>query len=322
MPDFNAEALTDVVKQKRAEVVKRVVERNMKGERLDLPNNISDIANLTEKQYNSFGWVRANDVLSADAYKNFTTEFAKALNSKEYASYKSSDGEYMIAVGERYGELEGVKNYIVYAKGTIEMPEITRILYIDSNNKTELSKVRKELYASERQTIRATSGGLFTLYTPANYGYKSYQQRISNQKARDNNQLGTQRRRGSYPTKKITGTRDIEGELVQTTYLDGSTALHLYGNVNLAYKVAVKRKDKTKVQKMLDEAADKLMPDSLLREGKAINKGEEAEGTLIKMYHGSGAKDFYTFEIHDGALGKGVIPSRHTVKTWNSALSD
>ena len=69
-------------------------------------------------------------------------------------------------------------------------------------------------------------------------------------------------------------------------------------------------------QRMVNEAADKAMPNSILREGDAINKGEEAEGTLIKMFHGSGAKGFYTFTPQDGALGKGV----YVTSNWDEAV--
>ncbi len=82
------------------------------------------------------------------------------------------------------------------------------------------------------------------------------------------------------------------------------------------YMSAVNRGDMVTAQRMVDEAADRMMSDSILREGKAINKGEEADGTLIKMYHGSGAKGFYKFESNDGALGKGV----YVTSNWDEAV--
>ena len=75
------------------------------------------------------------------------------------------------------------------------------------------------------------------------------------------------------------------------------------------YIDAVNRGDMTTAQRMVDEAASKAMPDTILREGKAVNKGEDPEGTLVKMYHGSGSKGFHSFKMNDGALGKGVYLS-------------
>ena len=82
------------------------------------------------------------------------------------------------------------------------------------------------------------------------------------------------------------------------------------------YLDAVNRGDNATAQRMVDEAADRAMPNSLLREGKAVSKGEEADGTLIKMFHGSGANGFYTFEPQDGALGKGV----YLTSNWDEAV--
>jgi hypothetical protein len=54
--------------------------------------NPKSVDNLTEEQYNNFGWVRANDVLNS--------------------------GEYMIAVSDIGDTLNyGIDNIIVYAKG-------------------------------------------------------------------------------------------------------------------------------------------------------------------------------------------------------------
>ena len=57
---------------------------------------------------------------------------------------------------------------------------------------------------------------------------------------------------------------------------------------------------------MSRKAADALMGDSLLREGRAVTLGEVEEGELIPMYHGSGAADFERFNLKGGMLGEGA----------------
>ena len=89
-----------------------------------------------------------------------------------------------------------------------------------------------------------------------------------------------------------------------------------YRESDETYLTAAEAGDTETAQRMVDEAADKAMPGSILREGAAINKGEEEEGTLIKMYHGSGANDFNTFEPKDGMLGKGV----YLTSNWDEAV--
>lgn len=74
------------------------------------------------------------------------------------------------------------------------------------------------------------------------------------------------------------------------------------------YMKAVESGDMETAQRMVDEAAEKAMPNSILREGGELDifTGDTEEGKLVKMYHGSGAKDFYEFKLNDGALGKGA----------------
>ena len=150
----------------------------------------SRVDKYTLKEYNSFGWARANEVLATDEYYNFTTEFSKAKTSKEYDAYKSDLDEYMISVGAMHGDKEGVKNKIVFAKGTMAYPKITRIIEIDADNETDLTKIRSELYGAERQGIRSQNSGIFKVYSSTDYGYQSYQQRSGNGETKDNLQLG------------------------------------------------------------------------------------------------------------------------------------
>lgn len=164
-----------------------------------------DIDNLTEEQYNNFGWVRANDILTADEYKNFTTEFAKAKTSEEYAAYKTPRGEYMIAVGKMHGAKEGVKNRIVFAKGDIESPQITRVIKIKSYKETKLDDKRRELYAFGRRGIQPTTGGILTVYTRANVRNYVQYRGSSGSNVGHNNQLGANRGAGSSGTQKAQG---------------------------------------------------------------------------------------------------------------------
>ena len=178
----------------------------------------SRVDKYTLKEYNSFGWVRDNNMLTSNEYKNFTTEISKAVTSKAYSTDKTDLGEYMIPVGKMYGVNEGVKNKIVFAKGTIADPEITRIIEIDADNETDLTKIRSELYGAERQGIRSQNSGIFKVYSTTDYGYQSYQQRSGNGETKDNLQLGADRRTGSGATPKVKEYLfDDEGNIVSKT---------------------------------------------------------------------------------------------------------
>ena len=54
------------------------------------------------------------------------------------------------------------------------------------------------------------------------------------------------------------------------------------------------------------EKADKAMPNSILREGQAVNNGENEEGRLVEMFHGSGVPNFTEFRMQGGMLGEGA----------------
>ena len=79
----------------------------------------------TEEQYNNFGWVREEGVLSAGQMKDFERKFASAKTGQGWFP-KAQSGEYMIAVSDIYGEAEGVENTIVYASGEMEAPKISK----------------------------------------------------------------------------------------------------------------------------------------------------------------------------------------------------
>ncbi len=83
------------------------------------------IDSYTRKQYNDFGWVNVNDILTGKELKKLYTQFAEA-KAKKYIYPKSANSEYMIAVGDKYA----VSDKLVYIKGTIQHPVVTQVLAI------------------------------------------------------------------------------------------------------------------------------------------------------------------------------------------------
>ena len=52
---------------------------------------------MSPKDYRNYGWERDNDVISAGHWANFTTNFANALNNKNFDKI-TQDEEYMIEI--------------------------------------------------------------------------------------------------------------------------------------------------------------------------------------------------------------------------------
>ncbi len=155
----------------------------------------SRVDKYTLKEYNSFGWARANDVLSAFENEKLRSMFADAKTNRSKLPI-SKAGEYMIAIGE------DVDNKIVYMQGEIDNPIITRVLTIDENDETRLDELRRETYAYERGSVQRKAGGVFHVHTSNDVGYTEYEQRVSLQGERYNNQLGADRGTGSGAAQK------------------------------------------------------------------------------------------------------------------------
>lgn len=103
----------------------------------------------------------------------------------------------MIETGEQFD------NKIVYITGSIDKPIITRILKIDVSDETKLSEIRRETYALERRGIQRKTGGIFHTHTATSFGGSEYEQGISIQGQRYNNQLGTERGRSGKTTRGV-----------------------------------------------------------------------------------------------------------------------
>ncbi len=147
----------------------------------------------SEKQYNDFGWARANEILNEGQNKDFTTKFAEAVNGSR-AFQKSKSGEFMIPVSDVYDSVfNGVNNTIVFAKGKIDEPVITRVLQIDEFEETTLDKIRRRVYEVERRGIQQKAGGVFRRYNAIDFEYGLYKQRNKQTSDRHNDRLGINR---------------------------------------------------------------------------------------------------------------------------------
>ena len=124
------------------------VKRN--GQKSDNPDarySLSAVDDYTEKQYNDYGWVRVNDVLSDREYADFNRKMNNL--SAELRRGKTASGEYIIPVNDMKGERFGVDNVLVFAKGTYQNPKITRVIRIGLDNETDVEIIRSDIYEWE-----------------------------------------------------------------------------------------------------------------------------------------------------------------------------
>ena len=166
-------------------------------------------AAYTEEQYNSFGWARANAILTPRENARLRSLFADAVSGQSNPP-KTKNGEYMIAIGE------DVDNKIAYMKGEIDAPIITRILEIDIYDETELDKIRRNIYDIERRGIQQKTGDFFRFYDRASFANYDFAQRSGLQSQFDNSKFGTEREAGSRATAKV--QRGIQGPYLKVVH--------------------------------------------------------------------------------------------------------
>ena len=169
--------------------------------RFALAEDTEAIANYTEKQYNSFGWVRANDVISAGHWKTFTTNFADAI-ARGYYFNKTPAGEFMIEAYNYYDSLSEA-DVIVFAKGTIENPIISKIVKINITQGIDIEAKRSILYEAEGRGIQPTTGDVFRFYYKTDYTGKFKHGRNGEEGNRNNNRFNVKRSASEIKTNPI-----------------------------------------------------------------------------------------------------------------------
>lgn len=175
----------------------------------------------TEQQYNSFGWVRSNGILTSEQYNDFSSKFADIKSGRVKGTPVSKDGYYMIAVGGLTdGTGFGVDNIVVLAKGSLENPEIGCIYEIYGENENDFEKQRRIIYESERRGVQPEAGELFRRYLSSSFiASENEKNRIQSDGYRSGNGNGG----GSRPQAERAAKRIVEYDFENgtVTYADG-----------------------------------------------------------------------------------------------------
>ena len=160
------------------------------------------LSDYTDEDYNNFGWIRANDVVSEGYWDNFTRNYAEAVYNKRFDRI-TSDGEYMIEIyDQNLEERLQVIDHIVFAKGSIKSPNVTKILQIYEYDETKLNKYRRNVYDFGRRGIQPEIGELFELHRKADFAAYD-QESDSREISRYSKQLGTERGASSSKTSRV-----------------------------------------------------------------------------------------------------------------------
>ena len=185
----------------------------------------------SEEDYKNYGWVRHNNVINAGYWRNFTENFAQAV-SKLQKYPKTKSGEFMISVYDVYSESE-VDDVIVFAKGTIESPDITKIVKFNLTDESDIYPKRRNLYEAERRGVRTEAGEIFDIHYKADFVGGFRKQGNGTESNRNNNGFNANRSRSEIKANPITQFNVNEDENTVTyTYKNGETVTESLGKAS------------------------------------------------------------------------------------------
>lgn len=308
--DMNVFAGKDVVydmlmEEMLPEIKKAASETKSPTQTRGSPEGKASRDNLTDEQYYNFGWVRANDVISAGYWKNFTSNYAEAVNNKNFDRI-TPNGEYMIEVYDaNLNEDAQIIDHIVFAKGDIGNPEITRIIEIDSKNETKLSDERGYIYALERNGIRAEADDLLKIHTSANARSASQRERLGGSDARNSSRLNSRRSRSEIKANPITRTQVNEDEnTVTITYKNGETVTEKFSSPEEA-KASGKVSDAKFSIEFADDIANKQR--QFAADGLSRISSEELEKAIADTAHMVNEMKPYANILPQDKVGKTLV---------------
>lgn len=145
----------------------------------------------TEEQYNNFGWVRANDVLTAAEH---TTLLSR------YADFKHNKDKYPVTrFGEAVIHSTECPDVLMYVKGKIRSPKITKIVRIVDDNSYVRSMIIEEVLKLEREQTVSPLSFIRDIYGEEifsvnrqrdNASFQEFQRRRERSVSSKNNTLG------------------------------------------------------------------------------------------------------------------------------------
>ena len=117
--------------------------------------SFEDIDVYDEAQYNDFGWVRYNDVLSASEYSTLLSR---------YADYKHNKHNYPTTrFGEAVIHSSELPDVIMYVKGSIVSPQITKAVRIETDSYTA-SSIKGWILQNEYRQVSQPYSAIESLY--------------------------------------------------------------------------------------------------------------------------------------------------------------
>ncbi|MBQ2718568.1 MAG: hypothetical protein IJF73_00705 [Clostridia bacterium] len=299
----------------------------------------------TEEEYNNYGWARGNDILTEGENEHYRSQFA-AADTQDYKYRMTPRGELMIPVRDARDPFFGdIERKIVFAKGTIDDPVITRVLVFDLYDAEEISEKRSEIYALERAGLRQKTCGVFTIYTAADVGTYAEYKAKRNENVGYHDEFGADRGAGEGKTssdawkeaKLKEGYYEERGKL----YAPDGTPIRWYalpdteynsptvaavGKTRSKYKPSFKDKLITAKDRVINETVNEQHSiEKYLRVAGGVGNLEaEADVQLARAARSQaqtmiGIVQYNVFEQAPERMGDGLLEIYRPTTHWSSA---
>ena len=245
-----------------AAVLRNVDNTNLEQNNDENSYSFGDIDVYSEKQYNDYGWVTVNGILTGKELKQLYSQFAD-IKLLKHKCPKTPKGEYIIFTGNNYGMIDSV----VFIKGTNKHPIITKIYTYESLDKTnreisanEVSEYEQRGYDNANEIIEAYAGhSVFSRYTLRDCLSYWEQKRQGFGTASNKNSGKRNFGTGSAQQNKATDKAGLDNSAFSMPENDNevSYSFEITPEQDAEYLDAVNNGDMETAQRMVDEAAER-----------------------------------------------------------------
>jgi hypothetical protein len=256
------------------------------------------LSKYTKAQYNNFGWAMYDNIITPKMNNMLTSKLYELSKQNVYFN-KTSDGQYIIPIGEDYGQYD----VLVYTNNDPVNPKISQVIKLSEFADEYLKEsVWRELLSEKNITERAIERKI--AYVRTVYGEKSIIRYVlqdspsfqeyeyaTNEGAFSGQDSGRNGKRFDLGSTDTEGERDRSGDIK--------------GNLKSSYS-KVDTEGNT-----LSEAQQEYFKDSAVR---------DTEGRLIPVYHGTEKGGFTVFILFLRRLHIVINFSKITVPSTVSSL--
>ena len=275
---------------------------------------------MSDEDYKNFGWVRDKNVISAGHWKSFTTNFADAVARKYYFN-KSKAGDFMIEAYNYYDPLS-IADVIVFARGTIESPVITKIIRLKKNYGIDLDAKREVIYEAERRGISPEIGEIFEFYYRTDYTGEFGVGRNGEKGNGDNNQLGAKRSRSEITANPVVKSEvNEDAGTVTVTYKNGDVVTEPWGKGKASRELDV---DSTeyKINTSMTMAEAKRMIDTTFKVNEIAKWYEGEYANADEWLKKAGADEVEMYIDNDFDLQEKYINSNEDILNEEYSIRD